>query len=121
MSIPELIEIKLLQKSHTLILLFAGENQYELSCEYLRVFSPSAEVQGHGQAEPNLVAGKQQVSIIGIVPVGNYGIKLIFDDKHDTGIYTFEYLYQLGQNYSANWQRYLARLAEAHLTREANA
>lgn len=119
MAIPEITQIKLLQKTRVLTVSFADGQQFALSCEYLRVYSPSAEVQGHGEQEPRLVVGKQRVNILEIVPVGNYGIKLVFDDKHDTGIYTFEYLYQLGMEYTERWQRYLARLAAAQLTREA--
>ncbi len=116
-STPQLLEIKLLQKQRTLHLEFSDGKHFTLPCEYLRVFSPSAEVRGHGLTEPKLVSGKKDVNIIGIDPVGYYGVKLIFDDGHDTGIYSWEKLYELGEHYESNWQRYLERLQEAGLQR----
>lgn len=117
MQTPTLNEIKLLQKSHTLHLHFDGGQKFELPCEYLRVFSPSAEVQGHGLAEPILVAGKKDVNITSIEPVGQYAVKLIFDDGHKSGLYSFENLYTLGVHFNENWQRYLERLKEAGMER----
>jgi len=108
-SIPT--EIKLLQKERLLTITFDNGEQYALPCEYLRVFSPSAEVRGHGN--PVLVTGKHAVNIIGIDPVGQYAVKLRFDDGHNTGIYSWDYLYQLGKNQHKNWQDYLARLNNA--------
>ncbi|GAB4223301.1 MAG: DUF971 domain-containing protein [Gammaproteobacteria bacterium] len=119
MSNPELIEIKLLQKERELLLTFENDQRFSLSCEYLRVFSPSAEVRGHGKQEMQLVAGKQNVNIIGMEPVGNYAVKLVFDDGHDTGLYTWEFLYELGLNQQQNWDYYLQRLQQAQLSREA--
>ena len=115
---PELTQIKLLQKQRLLVLDFANDRHFELPCEYLRVFSPSAEVQGHGKNQAILQYGKQQVNIIGIDPVGYYAVKLVFDDGHQTGIYSFETLYDLANNYHENWQGYLERLAQAGLSRE---
>lgn len=101
-------EIKLLQKERILKLHFDNGQQYTLPCEYLRVFSPSAEVRRHGN--PVLVTGKQAVNIVGIDPVGQYAVRLIFDDGHSTGIYSWDYLYELGKSQPKNWQAYLARL-----------
>lgn len=92
-------EIKLLQKERKLFLTFENGEQYALSCEFLRVNSPSAEVRRHGNPVP--VTGKQDVNIISIEPVGNYAIKLTFDDGHDTGLYSWDYLYELCQKSSA--------------------
>ncbi len=111
---PTPTEIKLLQKIRILEVAFDTGEHFALSCEYLRVFSPSAEVRGHGLSEGNLVFGKQDVNIVGIDPVGNYAVKLIFDDGHQTGIYSWKVLYELGINQTNNWQRYLERLATAN-------
>ncbi|MBS0359425.1 MAG: DUF971 domain-containing protein [Proteobacteria bacterium] len=89
-------DIKLHQKSKLLEIQFSDGKTFQLSCEYLRVNSPSAEVRGHGGQGGVAVTGKQDVNITGIDPVGNYAIKLVFDDGHQTGIYSWEYLYQLG-------------------------
>ena len=113
MDKPTVLEIKLLQKSRQLSVKFADGQSFDLPCEYLRVFSPSAEVQGHGLDEPLLVSGKENVNIIGIDPVGHYAVKLIFDDGHDSGIYSWDVLYRLGTEYEANWQRYLSRLQQS--------
>lgn len=112
MSYSQLIptDIKLLQKTRVVEITFDNGKHFSLPCEYLRVFSPSAEVRGHGASQGKLVAGKQNVNIISIEPVGNYAIKLIFDDGHHTGLYSWETLYDLALNYSENWQRYLDRL-----------
>lgn len=115
---PELTHIKLLQKSKVLSLTFDHNRHFELSCEYLRVYSPSAEVRGHGAGQAVLQAGKKNVNIIGIEPVGHYAVKLMFDDGHQTGIYSFETLYDLAVNYHENWQHYLEQLAQAGLSRE---
>lgn len=104
-------EIKLLQKSKLLCVTFDDGARFELPCEYLRVFSPSAEVKGHGGQGGQLVYGKKDVNIVGIDPVGHYAVKLIFDDGHQTGIYSWDVLYDLGQNYQKNWQDYLARIS----------
>lgn len=111
MTAPIPVDIKLLQKSRTLEITFDNNQKFSLSCEYLRVFSPSAEVRGHGADEGKLVTDKQSVNIIGIDPVGNYAVKLVFDDGHNTGIYSWQMLYDLAANHQKNWQRYLERVA----------
>ncbi len=87
---------------------------YDLSAEYLRVFSPSAEVRGHGKGNETLQTGKKQVRIDGIEPVGNYGVKFVFSDGHDSGIYSWDYLVELCTRQKEYWQDYLSRLAEAN-------
>lgn len=110
---PKPININLHQKSRVLEIEFEGNETFELPCEYLRVYSPSAEVTGHGPGQEVLQVGKEDVSITAIEPQGNYAIKLVFDDRHDTGLYTWDYLYELGSGYEEKWQAYLDRLAEA--------
>ena len=105
------------QASQILEVIF-DQQTFNLSAEYLRVFSPSAEVRGHGRTQPKLVSAKRHVRITKIEPVGNYSIKLTFDDGHDTGLYTWKMLYELGQNESANWQEYMQRLSQAGESRE---
>lgn len=95
----------------------AGEN-YRLSCEYLRVHSPSAEVKGHGPGQEVLQAGKQNVAITTIRPVGNYALQLVFDDGHDTGLYSWDYLYKLCVEQETRWQDYLAQLDAAGANRD---
>ena len=92
---------------------------FDLAAEYLRVMSPSAEVQGHSPSERKTVAGKSRVEIIGVQPVGNYAVKLVFDDMHDTGIYGWSYLYELGVDHAERWGNYLAELDAKGLSREA--
>ena len=106
-------EIKLHQKSRVLELHFDDGYECNLTCDYLRVFSPSAEVQGHGPGQEVLQLGKETVGIEDMTPQGNYAIKLHFDDGHDTGLFTWEYLYALGQYYETNWARYLEKLEAA--------
>ncbi|MDR9498171.1 MAG: DUF971 domain-containing protein [Hydrogenovibrio sp.] len=110
---PQPTDIKLRQKSRLLAIAFDTGETFELPCEYLRVYSQSAEVTGHGPGQEVLQIGKQNVNIDGITPVGNYAIKLHFDDGHDTGIYTWERLYDLGKHYDQYWQEYLDRLLKA--------
>lgn len=117
MAIP--VEIKLHQQSKVLELTFDDGFQCNLPCEYLRVYSPSAEVQGHGPGQDILQVGKEAVNIAELEPAGNYAVKIHFDDGHNTGLYTWEYLYALGKDYSDNWQRYLHRLEEAGHKRNA--
>ncbi len=100
-------------KSKCLDIGFDDGQSFTLSFEYLRVYSPSAEVKGHGPGQEILQTGKRNVGLLGIEPVGHYAIRLLFDDGHQTGIYTWEYLYQLGQAATQNWQAYLQRLADA--------
>ena len=106
-------EIRLKRAERVLVVSFADGASYELPCEYLRVFSPSAEVRGHGLAEPLLVRGKQEVGIAAIEPVGNYAVKLAFTDGHDTGLYSWRFLRELGEKRADNWRRYLERCAAA--------
>lgn len=117
--IPTLTHIKLLQKPKLLELTFANDKHVTLPCEYLRVYSPSAEVRGHSTQQAVLQHGKKEVTIIGIEPVGHYAVKLIFDDGHQTGIFSFETLYDLAVNYAENWQHYVEQLARAGLSRDA--
>lgn len=112
-------EIKLHQTSRILEVAFEDGARFQLPCEYLRVFSPSAEVRGHGHGEGILVTGKEQVNITAIEPVGHYAVKLIFDDGHATGLYSWNILYDLGMNQENRWQDYLRRLAEAGHQRQA--
>ena len=92
---------------------FADGSRFELPFEYLRVHSPSAEVKGHGPGQEVLVLGKENVGIAAIEPVGQYAVKLVFDDGHDTGLYTWKYLHELGREHTQKWARYLARRARA--------
>jgi DUF971 family protein len=106
-------EIKLHQKSRLLELSFDDGAHFKLPCEYLRVYSPSAEVRGHGPGQEVLQLGKENVNISAIEPVGSYAVALHFDDGHNTGIYSWEYLHDLGVNQEQNWSRYIERLAAA--------
>jgi DUF971 family protein len=106
-------DIKLRTESRLLDVRFDDGSHFELPFEYLRVFSPSAEVKGHGGGEGALVLGKQNVGISGVEPVGNYALRLFFDDGHDTGLYSWSVLYQLGKERTTNWARYQERCAEA--------
>ena len=111
-------EIKLHQQSRMLEIAFDDGFTFQLPCEYLRVYSPSADVAGHGPGQEVLQVGKKDVGISELVPVGSYAVQINFDDGHDTGLYTWEYLYRLGKNQSALWQDYLDRLAAAGASRE---
>jgi DUF971 family protein len=110
-------ELRLHKDRRTLTVAFDDGRAFDLSAEYLRVRSPSAEVQGHSPDERKTVAGKQNVAILEIVPIGNYAVRLVFDDLHSTGIYSWDYLHELGRNRDANWQDYLDELAGKGLTR----
>ena len=114
------IEIRLRKKSRLLVVSFDDGAAFEYSFEYLRVHSPSAEVRGHGPGQEVLQTGKENVQITAVEPVGHYAVKLVFDDGHDTGLYMWSYLYELGENMAANWQRYLDRLAAAGYARRKN-
>jgi len=114
---PVPTKIKLHRRSQVLELVY-DHTCFELPAEYLRVYSPSAEVKGHGKGQEVLQSGKRSVAITGIEPQGNYGIKLIFSDGHDTGIYSWQYLHHLGSDYEAKWQGYLLRLKQAGKTRD---
>ena len=106
-------ELKLQQADRQLVVSFDTGETFVLPCEYLRVYSQSAEVTGHAPDQAVLQVGKQAVNIEAITPVGNYAVKLHFDDGHDSGIYTWEWLYQLGKHQTEYWQDYLDRLAKA--------
>ena len=111
-------EIKLRQKSRLMEITFSDGKAFELPYEYLRVYSPSAEVRGHGPGEETLQIGKKNVEITSIYPVGSYAIQPTFSDGHSTGIYSWEYLYDLGDNRDSLWDQYLRQLADAGATRE---
>ncbi len=122
MSNPVPLEISLHRQSRVLEIRFDDGATFNLPCEYLRVFSPSAEVQGHSPGERVLQVGKEEVNIQHIEPVGHYAVCLHFDDEHNTGIYSWEYLYRLGAHHRENWSSYLAELERAgHKRREPSA
>jgi DUF971 family protein len=110
--------IQLHTRSRELELDYGEGETYRLSCEYLRVYSPSAEVRGHGPGQEELQAGKQRVAITAVKPVGNYAVQLVFDDGHDTGLYAWDYLYHLCRDREQLWHDYLARLQEAGASRD---
>ncbi len=110
--------INLHRKSRELELSYANVENYRLPCEYLRVYSPSAEVRGHGPGQEVLQTGKLKVGISDIKPVGHYALQLVFDDGHDTGLYAWDYLYDLCINHQQRWQDYLDRLAAAGASRD---
>jgi DUF971 family protein len=111
-------EIRLQTKSRRLIISFDDGFQFDLSFEYLRVSSPSAEVKGHGPGQETLQTGKESVRVTAIEPVGHYAVRLVFDDGHDTGLYTWKYLYELGTEQESRWQAYLDRLKAAGYARQ---
>ena len=115
---PSPTEIRLNRAERRLEIRFDDGSQFSLPAEYLRVESPSAEVQGHSPAEKQLVHGKREVGITGIEPVGNYAIRLLFDDRHDTGLYSWETLHRLGREYGTRWPEYLAALEARGLSRD---
>lgn len=115
---PSPTEIKLHQQSRLLELSFADGKTFQLPCEFLRVHSPSAEVRGHGPGQEVLQVGKKGVDITHIEPVGSYAILLVFSDGHDTGIYSWDLLYNFGLHQDEMWQHYLQRMQEAGADRE---
>jgi DUF971 family protein len=117
-STPRPTDIRLHQLSRKLEISFDDGAHFSLPCEYLRVYSPSAEVRGHGPGQEVLQTGKEEVNIVGIEPVGMYAVKLTFSDGHDTGLYSWDYLYDLGVSQEKLWQSYLARLAAAGIQRK---
>ena len=117
-SVPIPTEIKLHQSSRAMELGFADGTSFRLSYEFLRVYSPSAEVRGHGPGQETLQVGKREVTIVEVEPVGHYAIRPKFSDGHDTGIYSWDYLYELGVDHDALWQRYLDRLTAAGASRD---
>jgi DUF971 family protein len=110
-------ELRLAKDRRFLRILFDDGTAFDLPAEYLRVTSPSAEVQGHSPSERKTVPGKRNVEILRVEPVGNYAVKLVFDDMHDTGIFGWDYLYELGAHYEERWGNYLAELAAKGLAR----
>ncbi len=116
MPIPT--EIRLNKAERVLHVAFDDDTAFALPAEYLRVESPSAEVQGHGPDQKQIVPGKRQVAITAIEPVGNYAVRLIFDDRHDTGIYSWEYLLELGREHGKRWPAYLAELEARGMSRD---
>ena len=113
MSDPIATEIKVRSKSRLLEVGFADGSRFELPFEYLRVHSPSAEVKGHGPGQEVLVLGKENVGVRAVEPVGQYAVKIVFDDGHDTGLFTWRYLFELGRDRPTNWARYEERRARA--------
>jgi len=119
MDKPAPTEIKLHQNSRLLEVAYDDGRMFKLRCELLRVYSPSAEVQGHGPGQRVLQTGKEKVNIKEIQPIGNYAVKLVFDDGHDTGLYTWEYLRELGEHQDALWREYLEALKAHGYTRQS--
>ena len=117
MSVPAPTSIRLRTRSRLLEVSFDDGTRFELPAEYLRVHSPSAEVQGHSPEQAVLVTGKEGVGIRAVEPVGHYAVRLRFDDGHDTGLYTWKYLYELGSEREARWLMYLRRLEQAGVRR----
>ncbi len=119
-GVPPPTEIKLHQKSRVLEIAFADGATFRLPCEYLRVYSPSAEVRGHGPGQEVLQTGKKDVEIARVEPVGQYAVQLHFSDGHDTGIYSWDLLYDYGTRQDEMWRHYLKRMQEAGASRESN-
>lgn len=116
---PTPTEILLHQKSRVLEIAFSDGKRFRLPCEFLRVYSPSAEVRGHGPGQEVLQVGKKDVAITELDPVGSYAVRPVFSDGHNTGIYSWDYFYTLGVNQDEMWRRYLERIAEAGASRDA--
>lgn len=115
---PKVTEVRLKKAEKTLSISFADGKSFCFPAEFLRVESPSAEVQGHGAGQKQLVAGRRHVGIMGLEAVGNYAVRIKFDDLHDTGLYSWAYLYELGLKQDELWQAYLDNLAKAGLSRD---
>ena len=111
-------ELRLLESGRLLKVSFEGGAAFDLPAEYLRVMSPSAEVQGHSPKDRKTVGGKRAVAIMGVDPVGTYAVRLTFDDMHETGIYTWDYLFELGAEFHTLWPRYITELAQKGLDRD---
>ncbi|HLJ64001.1 MAG TPA: DUF971 domain-containing protein [Stellaceae bacterium] len=110
-------ELRLKRAEKLIEITFDTGERFRLPAEYLRVESPSAEVQGHGAGQKQLVAGRREVGILALEPVGNYAVRILFDDHHDTGLYSWSYLHELGRDHAPRWARYLEDLAKAKLSR----
>ena len=115
---PWPVQLRLIRAEKRLEIEFDDGKKFSLPAEYLRVESPSAEVQGHGPGQRTIVPGRIHVGIMELEPVGNYAVRIKFDDLHDTGIYSWDYLYQLGVEQPLRWRTYLAALREKGLSRE---
>jgi DUF971 family protein len=111
-------ELRLHKDRKTLTVTFGGAESFDLAAEYLRVKSPSAEVQGHSPDQRVTVPGKKNVGIMEVLPVGNYAVRLVFDDLHSTGIFGWDYLLDLGRNHAQYWQEYIDELAAKNLSRD---
>jgi DUF971 family protein len=117
-SNPWPTELRLHKDRKALTVAFDNGESFELAAEYLRMRSPSAEVQGHSPSERRTVSGKQNVQILELLPIGNYAVRLVFDDTHSTGIFSWDYLFELGRNREKYWSEYLGELKEKRLSRE---
>ena len=115
---PKPTEVRLKKAEKILAISFEDGHSFNFPAELLRVESPSAEVQGHGTSQKQIVAGRRHVGIMGLEPVGNYAVRISFDDLHDTGLFSWAYLYELGLNQESLWQTYLDNLAAAGLSRD---
>ncbi|MBM3502679.1 MAG: DUF971 domain-containing protein [Alphaproteobacteria bacterium] len=115
---PQPTEIRYVTREKTLHVTFDDGVCFALAAEYLRVESPSAEVQGHNPSERILVPGKRYVSITAVEPIGNYAVRLVFNDGHDTGLYSWSYLYELGRDHGVRWPRYIDAIEARNLSRE---
>lgn len=111
-------ELRLRRAEKRLDVTFDDGTRFELPAEYLRVESPSAEVQGHGPGQRKTIAGRRHVGIMAVEPVGHYAVRLVFDDLHDTGIYSWEFLHQLGREYTVRWAAYEAALTDKRMSRD---
>jgi len=120
MITPAPQQLKLHRQSRLLELRYADGSRFELPFEYLRVYSPSAEVRGHGGGEPQLVPGKRGIDITAVEPVGRYAVRLTFDDGHDSGLYSWSVLRELADSQATLWPRYLARLQAAGMSRDSD-
>jgi DUF971 family protein len=116
-SAPWPTELRLHKDRKTLTVSYEAGERFDLAAEYLRVRSPSAEVQGHSPSERRTVGGKQHVQILELQPIGKYAVRLAFDDMHSTGIFSWDYLFELGRNREKYWNEYLAELSEKGLSR----
>ena len=115
---PWPLELRIDRPAKKLVIQFDTGAVFDLSAEYLRVSSPSAEVQGHGPSTRNLPGGKKNVGLLRAEPVGNYAVRLIFDDQHSSGLFSWDYLYQLGAEFDTRWQAYIDELAAKGLSRD---
>lgn len=116
-AVPWPVELRVDPARTTLTIVFDTGEEFALAAEYLRVESPSAEVQGHSAAQKQIVSGKRHVKIEALEPVGNYATRIRFDDGHDTGLYSWDYLHELGQEYPTKWEAYLSALRARKLAR----